>query len=451
MKINAFSISAIATLASSLGISLFAAFHHRVETYDGVQTLFHMLNGYTHGSYINHRQLGVLTQSIAYAQPWLSGSLGLSFETLLDLFNYYVALHCTFVMALTFWLTWKLKLIQLIPFHIVHYALAIIPVTTIHMSLVPETLGYSYLAFLGFYFYNDKNYSFGMKLLTVFAMSMALLGYETSFLLFIGISIFLLSQFLKSQSALGWIKENSFYSFFFIVNFIIFLIRMSQFNSTGVYQKSLNDLFETIPFTLYFMLFATAAFSSNVLLKSTPRLKIFQKSCIAVCIGICLFIVTNHYKSDLIIIQGFSIRTVAFIFSYLFMLLIVIAHQRDKELKMSPSLVIISMLILLSSGLVDVQGTRYWSRSRNRAHVEFAQYKNGCHIIETNDWTTAYQSLLFQKSFEPHFIVFSKNHLALNNWRKDLCDPIESITASKKPHGLLFDEIRSFNFTGIFK
>lgn len=410
------------------GLALFAALSHRVEIGDGVQALFHMLNGMPYQNYINSRTLGQITQFTAYFNnPLLA--LGASYQTLSTLHQVSLAFFPLLLLLINARLCFKLQKDEWLPYLLLTYTLAILPTAPFAISLVPEAVMLFWTSFLLW----SPTARLRQALASCLFLIVAGLGHESILVL----NVLLLAFVFWELYRLGWGTLTYPTKLYALSALLVLIYRVTTIEQAGFFLSSALDMLR-YPGPFHYVV-AMALVLVLVAHAPTGWQKFFPKL-FALCAVVAITLTAIHlsqFRSELprMSYSGFHYRSLTFFISAL--LLVLCYFFRTKA--SSTRLLGINFSALIVVTLVDLFCTIGWAKHRTQERAFYEQFPLGCHQRAGLDDFSAYKSVIYQNSFDIDRIVFPIQP-------KNVCEKLANRDAKTKPWGLIQDPINNFTF-----
>ena len=382
----------IVYLSTIFVLALWAAAHYRVEIVDGSQALFHMMNGEPYRHYINNRTLSKFIQFSAYFNQTLVKS-GYSFKTIYYFHNVMVAITPFLIALITTFYLFKLKKQDYLIYYFISFSLSILLTHSFHVSLVPESILFGWLAF----FCWQNSYSNWSYLLGIPSAIFLNLAYESS----CGFSVFIIFSTLHLFITKRLFLE-SFKSYFLKILLSLLCFGTIYYRIVGFEQFGILEFSAKQSLRLNYPAFYS--FILSLFLFCLLHLKKVNKSVIIFLLIIINLFVTIFVSGEYMqFLSGYHLRVYAFIPAMVILAMLYL--NRDNIGKNSKSLIIFCYISLIVFGVNDFRTTKYWEEFRIERNAELSIYNSGCNIIDQPNWEIPYYSMNSQQTFKPAFFV----------------------------------------------
>ncbi len=419
----------IISLLIFFGLSCFAGISFRPELNDGVQVLFQMLNSHTYTHYINSRALGhFLEYTVLFNYKLIA--MGLTFEDIYSIHNLSLALNPFIITLITVVFLFIVKKSQYIPFYFINVFVVIFLSYSFHVSLLSESILLAWLAFFCWKF----SYSWISYLLGIPAAILYHLGYESvlifSFAIFIATAIEIKKKTLKDLP-----QRDAFLKILIpAVSFAMILYRTITFEKFGQLENSLAYAFTANYPETYLILFSLLVLAILTFSRVDFRW-IFGIALTGLAL-IFVYIPIDKYHY----LAGYYLRSLMVFPSFIiFLITIYLSTKLKKDTQLLHNFTLMAFLFLIFFSLSDLKRTFDWREYRQQQFTNLNSFSDGCHIVDDENWSLPYFSILLQSSFRPQkLLIPSKSGSGC-----------EFIMAGNRriPSLIINDNIRTFYFT----
>jgi len=412
-------------LSTIFVLGLWAAVHYRVEMVDGSQALFHMMNNSPYLHYINHRTLSQYIQlSALFTSSMIDAEF--SFKTIYLFHNIAIALTPFLIALVTTLFLFKQKQQKLLVYYFISFSLSVLITYSFHISLVPETLLFGWLAFFCWQYSN----SIWSYILGIPCAVLLNLGYESS----CGFSVFIIFGTLYLLKEKKLFKEPIASYLLKIVMSILCVItifyRINKFEHFGVLKYSAKHSFDG-NYPMFYSLIASVVLLILLHLKRMNKVLVIS---LLIVFNIGIYFFTRDSVN--LFLSGYHLRVYAFVPSMI--ILMMMFFNQKNILPNLKYFIAFCYISLLSSAFNDINVTNSWIDYRSKREEELAAYSKGCYILDKVNWEIAYYSINMQQTFKPQYFV-------IDNTDSTRCN-ISQGPFQLVPQIYLFDKVRNYNF-----